>query len=86
MDYPDQLAPSADPRFRGGPWADELSTAAADHDGKTRSELVAVWSTVESAYQLEAIGQHADVLAQLRNWETFRLRTAQALLTEAPPG
>jgi hypothetical protein len=73
------------PRFRGGPSLEEIDTAAADLNCQSRSALVAIWSTVESAYQQWAIEERPDVLAQLRNWEMSRLRMAQAVLAETEP-
>jgi hypothetical protein len=83
LDYDDPLGPPADPRFRGGPSPEEISTAAADLECKSRSGLVPIWSTVETALQELAIEQHAGELARLRTWQLSRFRTAQEVLAEA---
>jgi hypothetical protein len=65
------------------PTPTEITTAVADVQCKTQTNLVNTWLTVEAAYQQALIGQNASSLAQLQDNFGALLRRAEAAL-QAP--
>lgn len=67
-----ELAPS--------PTATEIQQAKADVTCKTRTNVVGVWFTVESAVQSQLIARNEEALTGLRNAEQSTLRKAAQVL------
>ncbi|HEY3483105.1 MAG TPA: hypothetical protein VGL02_29870, partial [Streptomyces sp.] len=80
--YKDPNAATDDPRWAASadPTAAEIATARADVACKRRTDLVGVWSSVESAYQGAAIHLNATALQQARTTMQHELRAAATLL------
>jgi hypothetical protein len=81
-DYRDPNAATNDPRWAAAarPSGAEVATAQADVVCKRRTDLVGVWSSVESGYQGAAIRANADALRQARSTMRRELATAATLL------
>jgi hypothetical protein len=77
--YPGPLDPPADRRFRGPVSATEIATAAADIACKRRTNLLGVWSAVETAYQLPQIAANRTALEQVRRTNQTELAVARSL-------
>jgi hypothetical protein len=84
-DYQDPNAAVDDPRWSASrePTRAEVATAQADVACKRRTNLVGVWSSVESAYQGAAIEANAEALSAAKATMQQELRTAAALLGPA---
>jgi hypothetical protein len=64
--YTDPFAAAGDPRFIGGLTDEQIAVAVTDIDCKSRTNLVGIWFTVESAYQNRYIEQNAAKFEQTR--------------------
>jgi hypothetical protein len=82
--YANPLAPLADPKLGDGSTPEAVKTATADLACKQRTNLVGVWSTVESAYQQRLIDQHADLVNATKEARDARLRIADSLSKASP--
>ncbi|MER5970390.1 hypothetical protein ABT112_11760 [Streptomyces sp. NPDC002055] len=80
-DYPDPLAPLADPQLRGDGNTEAVATATADIRCKKRTNLIGIWFAVESAYQRELIRKNSGALQIVRRANGERLRMARAVTT-----
>ncbi|MEV6006084.1 hypothetical protein AB0M29_04695 [Streptomyces sp. NPDC051976] len=80
--YKDPNAATNDPRWSASPdpTATEIATATADVACKRRTNLVGVWSSVESGYQGAAIKLNAEALRQAQATMRRELSTAATLL------
>ncbi|MEV5958224.1 hypothetical protein AB0M11_31450 [Streptomyces sp. NPDC051987] len=81
-DYKDPNAATNDRRWAASaePTRAEVATAQADVACKRRTNLVGIWSSVESAYQRAAIELNAGPLRQARAAMQQELKTAATLL------
>jgi hypothetical protein len=81
-DYKDPDAATNDRRWAASaePTSAEIATAQADVACKRRTNLIGIWSSVESAYQRAAIELNAGSLRQARATMQQELRTAATLL------
>jgi hypothetical protein len=78
--YANPLAPLSDPKLGDGTGADAIRTARVDLDCKTRTNLVGVSFTVESAYQQRLIKQSAELVKATKEARDARLRVADSLV------
>ena len=79
--YPDPMAANPDPAFTTEqPTENEIRTATADVQCKRKVGVVEVWSTVETAYQRQAVDAHHDQLELIRQAIQIKLANARAVL------
>jgi hypothetical protein len=79
--YPDPMAANNDPAFATEEATEtELRTAVADVRCKRKVGVVEVWSTVEAAYQRQAVDAHHDQLELIRQAIQIKLANARAVL------
>ncbi|MCX4906908.1 hypothetical protein [Streptomyces sp. NBC_00878] len=78
--YADPFEATRDPRFRGALSAAEISTATADVSCKRETNLVGVWSTVESSFQRSLVKKHHDKLQRLRRANQTESAAARTVL------
>jgi len=78
--YAGPLDAPADPRFRGALSAVEIAAAEADIGCKRTTNLVGVWSAVESAYQDVLLTANQSVLDQIRTANQTELAVARSLV------
>jgi hypothetical protein len=80
-DYPDPMAANNDPFFATDePTEREIATAIADVRCKRAVGVVAVWSTMEAAYQQRAVDENRDQLEVARRAVHVRIANARAVL------
>jgi hypothetical protein len=77
--YPGPLDPPADRRFHGPVTAAEIATATADIACKRQTNLVGVWSAVESRYQHLHVAAHQAPLERIRRANQAELAVARGL-------
>lgn len=79
--YPDPMAPFTDRRFGpDGTDGNTTATAVRDVECKRRTNLVGVWSAVESAYQDRLVERHRQALERTRQSIVAHLREAETVL------
>jgi hypothetical protein len=81
--YADTFAPGSDPRLGDGTGPAAIRTAEADLACKSRTNLVGIWFTVESAYQERLIDEHASSVKATAAALAARIKFAAELTNSA---
>lgn len=84
--YPTPLAAAADPRFRGAVSPTEIAVATTDITCKTETDLVGVWSSVETEVQRPVVESNRPALENIRRTNEIQLAAARGLGSGSRPG
>ncbi|GAA1406080.1 hypothetical protein ACFQZ4_01345 [Catellatospora coxensis] len=83
FDYTDPHQAINDPGWQGDrPGEREIATALADARCKKEVDLVAIWATVETAYQQQAVQRHGEALREIAQALQTRLTNAARIVVE----